>query len=905
MFNQQESKSILFSAQGFEKVHDILIDVQNLESAQRGYVITGKEEFFLNYQNARKAVLKDAEFLKTLRLSDNNESNENEKLILLVGEKISHTDKVVVARKNIGQDSASKIIAQGNGMILMNEIKSIIENKKEKYWNNLRESGERNYKLSKRRIWQLIGLAAFLIIILSVNYYIISKDFNQQQKISAKLKENASLIGIISNAIVTTDDSFKIKGWNKYAEQLYGYSEAEALGKTMSDLLRSKPIIETSSDFKNDIRNQLFQHLEWHGELFHYTKTNRSLHVEISSSVILDENDNFSGTINLIRDITEERKNAQELKKLNENLETQVKEKVEELTKVFERITDGFISLDNKLNFTFANDKACMMYGKPNNEVVGKNILEVTPSVIAEPFYKVLLQSLQSKESLFAELYATTTDQWFENWIYPDENGVSIYYRDISAKKKNEEALHIANERFELINTATNDAIWDWDLKTNMIWGNEKYYELINKKSEDVSNYDAFIKRIHPDDLISGIQLFEDSLKKKETYLSNEYRFRKNNDEWLTLYNRHTILYDSEKNPYRIIGSLQDITIQKQIQQQIIFEKDLSEAIVNSLPGVFYMFNSQRKFLKWNKNIETVTGYNAEEMSMMDPVNFVPDEQRELVGGKIANVFINGSDFVEADLLCKNNNRIPYYFTGMYIKYEGQDCMMGIGIDVSEKVKTQEDLRNLATHLQIVREEERTRIAREIHDELGQQLSGLKMNLSWLNKKIEPQVSDVNNKLTESIDLINDTVKSVRRIATQLRPSILDDLGLVSAIEWQTEDFEKRFNIKTTFICNVTSIDIDPNVTTALFRVYQESLTNILRHSKATAIKTKINLENNRITLSIEDNGIGFDTNGIKNKKTLGLLGMKERTLMIGGQYQIISEPGIGTTVLITAPVMI
>lgn len=905
LHSELESKVILSSAQGFEKVHDVLIDVQALESAQRGYVITGKEDFFLNYQNARKAVLNDTVFLNSLLSLKSDDSLENKKLKTLVVKKIFHTDNIVVVRKNIGQDSASKIIAEGNGMALMNEINSIIENKKNIYWSQLRKSGERNFILSKRRIWQLLGVAVFLITVLTVNYFFIKRNFNQQQSFVAKLKENASLIGIISDAIVTTDEMFRITGWNKYAELMYGYTEKEAKGNIMGILLKSESTDDDKNkDFKSEITNQLHQNLSWHGELLHYNKKNEPLHVEISAAAILDKNEKFSGTIVVLRNVTEQKKNQRDLKSLNENLESQVKEKVDELRTVFERITDGFISLDKELNFTFANDKACEMYGKPREKVVGRNMLQVTPGIVNEPFYKVLQQAIKNGEYIHAELYSTSTAQWFENWIYPDEVGVSVYYREITVKKKNEEQYRIANERFEFVSKATNEAIWDWDVKTNSVWGNEKYYELLAKENPEISNFEAYTSRIHPEDLKIGLALVEDCLRKKETFLFNEYRYKDKNDKWLTLYNRQYILYDKEGNPFRIIGSLQDVTTQKEIQQQILYEKDLSDAVINSLPGVFYMFNKDRKFIRWNKNIETITGYSFEEMQEKNPVDFVPNEQRELVGGKIYNVFKNGSDFVEADLLCKNNKRIPYYFTGMYINYEGQDCMMGVGIDISEKIKTQEDLRKLAIHLQNIREEERTRIAREIHDELGQQLTGLKMNLSWLSKKIEPQSKEMNQKFEESVQLVDETVKSVRRIATQLRPSILDDLGLISAIEWQTEDFEKRFNIKTAFSSNVNSIELESNVATAIFRVYQESLTNILRHSKATSIKTKIFQENEGLTLSIEDNGIGFDINETKNKKTLGLLGMKERTLMIGGHYQIISEPGSGTTVLISVPVM-
>ena len=228
--------------------------------------------------------------------------------------------------------------------------------------------------------------------------------------------------------------------------------------------------------------------------------------------------------------------------------------------------------------------------------------------------------------------------------------------------------------------------------------------------------------------------------------------------------------------------------------------------------------------------------------------------------------------------------------------------MMGVGIDISEKSKYQKELKDLSIHIQNIREEERTRIARDIHDELGQQLTGLKMDISWINKKMINDKPDVIEKIKNALVLIDDTVKSVRRISTQLRPSVLDDLGLISAMEWQTDEFQKRFNIPSSFISNVATVNLHADKITAIFRIYQESLTNILRHSEATKVITSITLENDKLLMKISDNGIGFNETEIKNKKTLGLLGMKERALMLGGHYQIISKPNEGTIVLLELP---
>jgi signal transduction histidine kinase len=224
----------------------------------------------------------------------------------------------------------------------------------------------------------------------------------------------------------------------------------------------------------------------------------------------------------------------------------------------------------------------------------------------------------------------------------------------------------------------------------------------------------------------------------------------------------------------------------------------------------------------------------------------------------------------------------------------------GLEQKVIETSEMNEQLRGLSAYLQNVREDERIHIAREIHDELGQLLTGFKMDVSLLRKKLGESTDPViTEKLEYMLTIVDEAVRFVRKLATELRPSILDDLGLVPALEWHSHEFEKRYNIKVAFHPLVQELHTSPVIATGLFRMYQESLTNVARHSSATKVEASLNISNDRIILSIADNGKGFDTSRT-SKKTLGLLGMKERATMVGGQLEIISEPGKGTTITIT-----
>jgi PAS domain S-box-containing protein len=355
---------------------------------------------------------------------------------------------------------------------------------------------------------------------------------------------------------------------------------------------------------------------------------------------------------------------------------------------------------------------------------------------------------------------------------------------------------------------------------------------------------------------------------------------------------------------------IRDISEQQKIKQKIEREKDFSNSIINSLPGVFYLFDSAGNMMRWNKNFEEVSGYSAEEIKSMHPADFFADDEKEYIATRITEVFTKGISDAEANCFTKDKRKIPFYFTGNRIMLEEGPCLMGIGINIAEKIKVEEELKNsydhiraLATHLQDIREEERTSIAREIHDELGQQLTGLKMDVAWLNRKLSKQDNEIGLKIKGTLQLIDDTVKTVRRIATELRPSILDDLGLIAAIEWHSSEFEKRFEIPILFKTELAQLNLERAVATGLFRIYQESLTNVLRHADATKITSGLFIKDDKLILNIDDNGKGFDMNAIGSKKTLGLLGMKERTLIMGGSYEIKSKPGKGTCVIVSVPV--
>lgn len=214
-----------------------------------------------------------------------------------------------------------------------------------------------------------------------------------------------------------------------------------------------------------------------------------------------------------------------------------------------------------------------------------------------------------------------------------------------------------------------------------------------------------------------------------------------------------------------------------------------------------------------------------------------------------------------------------------------------------ESALAHQHLRNLYHRLEMVREEERTRIARELHDELAQVLTTLKLELSVLDKKLIQDNLPYRNDTQHVLELVDQTIPAVKRLMLDLRPPVLDDLGLREAIFWQGREFERRTGIQCLFNLGPEDLDIDAARATTLFRIFQETLTNVTRHAKAHNVTVQLSETDKQLALSISDDGVGIKSSDLNNGRSLGILGMQERVRIWGGTIDFISKPNAGTTV--------
>jgi PAS domain S-box-containing protein len=358
-----------------------------------------------------------------------------------------------------------------------------------------------------------------------------------------------------------------------------------------------------------------------------------------------------------------------------------------------------------------------------------------------------------------------------------------------------------------------------------------------------------------------------------------------------------------------------------QIEEKRIDERERAEEVLRqseekyrnvverSNDGIVIIQDGLMKYA--NPSVKRMTGYGVDEVSDMPFVDFIHadevDEAKKTYERRIA-----GEDLptrFERGLLHKDGSRIDTEMDGGLITYEDRAADLIIIRDITDRKRAEkalressEQLRALSEHLQAAREEERAIVAREIHDDLGQTLTALKMDLSWLEKKLPQDQENLIEKTRSIINAVDMTVQSVKRIYSGLRPFLLDDLGLMAAIEWMAQGFERQSGI----ICDLTfspeEIVVDKDRATTIFRIFQETLTNIRRHANATLVNVRLEDESGTLTLTVIDDGRGITEEQISHPKSFGIMGVRERARAMGGEVKISGIPDEGTTVRVRIP---
>lgn len=691
------------------------------------------------------------------------------------------------------------------------------------------------------------------------------------------------------DSIVVHDMSGLILDVNEAAVAYSGFSKEELLRMKVSDLLFTEDLEKTPVPW-----DQLVAGETTFNRRRVKTRSGITRIMEVSSKQLPDGN-----VMAMIRDVTE-RSEAEKALRVSERRFRALADNVP--VGIFETNADG--------DTIYINGKMQEYSGLSFDELLKNGWVKCIHPDDREELVQQWQANLAARRESPSEYRIIAPDgtmRWVQGKAVPvydrngDFNGYLGTVSDITIEKLALIALRKSEEKYRTLVEQASDAIYIVNTEGRLVTVNPSAVRMSGYSEEELlkmSIYDF----VSPEDLADNPLRFDELKQKKQVVV--ERRFRLKHDKTMEVECLANLLSDG-----RILVFARDISERIRQRNEIIKEKNLSDSIINSLPGVFYLFDEAGHFIRWNKNLEFVSGFSAGEIGHMSPVDFFGEDEKEIIRQSLQDAFVRGTADVEAHFLTKNNERIPYYFNGWRIVFEGRPCLIGVGIDITEKRKAEEllrlayeDTRRLASHLTRVREEERKRIGREIHDELGQQLTAIKMDMAWIDKKTDPENEAIKNKIRNVIGLLDSSNLSVRRILTELSPGIVDNRGLPAALERLNDQFAGSTGIPVHFELSDKTVDLSQDIANCIFRVYQESLTNIMRYARATKVVTSLKIRGDTITVAISDDGIGFDTQKLLSKTSFGILGMKERVESQQGTIEIRSVQGKGTTITAKLP---
>jgi len=360
-----------------------------------------------------------------------------------------------------------------------------------------------------------------------------------------------------------------------------------------------------------------------------------------------------------------------------------------------------------------------------------------------------------------------------------------------------------------------------------------------------------------------------------------------------------------------VVGIVRDVSRRRHAQAELELREAFLRGMLDNFPHLVWFKDPEGKFLVVNQPFADAAG-KAQPSELVGLTDF-DIWPHALAKGYVADdekVMRTRQQLQVEEQICVNGElRWTETFKSPVVDASGKLLgTTGLGHDITERRRLQEEqrhsreqLRALAAHVESVREQERVRIAREIHDELGQSLTCMGMDLAFLDKQIDPHNREAAARVAALVELVKDTIRCVRRISSELRPSILDDLGLGAAIEWLAHDVEARSQIACA-VAVPEDISLPFELATPLFRICQEALTNVTRHARATRVSISLACHDGQILLTVKDNGRGITDEEIQRHGSLGLLGMKERVVLLGGTLAVKGQPGEGTTLAIRMP---
>ena len=574
---------------------------------------------------------------------------------------------------------------------------------------------------------------------------------------------------------------------------------------------------------------------------------------------------------------------------------------------ILDAIPHAVIGLRNR-RIIFANNGVESVFGRKASELIGRSTRLLYPTEEGfKEIAKVLYSNLERQRTFSLEFTCRRRDgSPFEALISASRIGdtlqekrIVITYEDITDRRRAEESYRLFASSAQAGVYVVQDGVFQFVNENAARYAGYSQKELTGMNSMQlVLPEDRFMVKENAHKLLHG--------EKKSPH---EFRIATKDGRirWIM----ETVTFIAYKGRRAVLGNSMDITemieARAKMEKLEALEASILEAIPHAVIGL-----QDRRVIFANDGLEAVFGWKAQDIvGMSSRILYRTDKDYEAIA-KILYSTLEKRRTVSLEFTCrrKDGRDIECLLSASRTGESLQNRRIVITYeDITERNRAKEELersrqqmRNLSAHLQSIREKERTRIARELHDELGQLLTALNMDIVLLNRKIPPEQRELHERINAMSGLVDVTMKTLKRIYMDLRPGMLDHLGLPVAIEWQANEFSKRTGIPCRITVKPEDMQLNADLSTAIFRIFQETLTNISRHAEARRVEVSLKLSCGEVRLVVKDNGKGITEEQMAKPDSFGLLGIRERVSYWGGVVKITGKKGKGTTVSIRIP---
>jgi PAS domain S-box-containing protein len=565
-----------------------------------------------------------------------------------------------------------------------------------------------------------------------------------------------------------------------------------------------------------------------------------------------------------------------------------------QLDEVLENLGDVFFVVDRNWKIRFFNKKAEQLMHSGREKVLGKDVRTIYPGNQYSHVIAKYGEAFKTNKPVEFEFFSQTAQCWFQAFVYPSHNGISVNFKNISELKKKEEEVRIAKERFEFVSRATSDVIWDLDVRDNSIYISPAFATIFGYDPKQGFDTQSWFANIYHDDKarMNKIQqkIFNDA---SVNNVNASYRFKRADGTIAFVENKGIVIRNAAGKVMRLVGAMRDITKQKKIETELKLSEQRYRHLFYDSPRPKWMFDADSyRFLEVNNATIEHYGFSKEEFLQMTIFDIRPQEEIESIR-KIAKRLKTDKNFKHHGFsrhLKKNGDVITVEVNSHAIVIEGKMHIVVSAIDVTEKLMTE---KRITTAIINAQEEERSFIGKELHDNVCQLLATAKLYAE--STKYDPEQRE--SFTAKSIDIIQTCIDEIRSLSKALVAPDLMELGFRDSIKELISHYKALQIFDVEFSYTVKNKELDRTLQLTLYRIMQELFNNTIKYAKATKVQLTLEEKNNKLRLNYKDNGVGFDLN--QKKSGIGIKNIKSRVDAFKGHLHLVTGPGEGTEFII------